>query len=92
MTFHTFSWVKQLEWYIGNEFTTKGSTVKLHAYRVGDHNTNGLSWAFALRNHSRASEIDIIFLQVAVQSDSCKNIEHLKHFIVPIICCISIKC
>lgn len=69
----TRSWLHQLKWYIGGQFTTQSATVDLDAQRVGDDDTHGIRWALALAEQSGGGQVDILVLQVTVQCNSYKN-------------------
>lgn len=69
----TGSWVQEFERHIGNEFSSKSSTVQLDTYRIRNHNTNGVGGRLSFSNQCRASQVDVVFLQMSIESNSYKQ-------------------
>lgn len=66
----TRSGLHQLEWHIGGQFTAQSAAVHLDSQRVRDHNTHGVRGALALTEQSGRGQIDILVLQMTVQSNT----------------------
>lgn len=62
--------MEELERHVGDQLAAKGAAVQLDADRVGDDNTHGLRWGLALLHQGGRSQVDVIVLQVSIQSDA----------------------
>lgn len=67
----TWCRLQELEGHICLHLAAQRAAVQLDAHRVRDDNTAGIASGLALLHHGRRGQIDVLVLQVAIQSNAC---------------------